>query len=192
MDDANQAWVALTFTPQDGNSSWRVRSAQLDEGLNELYSLRLELVIESADAEPVQMLGTSVELSIARGTQQRKITGIVAMVEEGERAVNESWVRATLEVRPALEALRQRRDPRILQDKTVPQILAEVLNAELSGYQRSIDDRTSRSYATCEYRVQYDETDLDFCRRLMEEEGIVFWFDFDGDQEKLVLSDDGK
>ncbi len=192
MDDANRAWVALTFTPEDGDTSWRVRSAQLDEGLNELYSLRIELVSDSADAEPVQMLGTSVELAMARGTLQRKITGIVAMVEEGDRAENEAWVQATLEVRPALEALRHRRDTRIFQDKTVPQILSEVLEAGLSGYKRSVDDRTTRAYPTCEYRVQYDETDLDFCQRLMEEEGIVYFFEFEGDQETLVLTDDGK
>ena len=73
---------------------------------------------------------------------------------------------------------------------TVPDILEEVLNESLGGWNRSVDNRLSRTYPTCEYRVQYDESDFDFCQRLMEEEGIVYWFEFEGDAETMVLADD--
>lgn len=91
-------------------------------------------------------------------------------------------------IEPALEGLRHRVDTRIFQEKTVPEILEEVLGKALSDYHRSVELRLERTYPPCDYRVQYDESDFRFCERLMEEEGIVYFFEA-GDVETLVLSD---
>jgi type VI secretion system secreted protein VgrG len=93
-------------------------------------------------------------------------------------------------VEPAFEALRHRINTKIFQEKTAPEILEEVLNEGLGAYGRSVDNRLARAYPTCEYRTQYHESDLAFCERLMEEEGIVYWFEFEGEAETLVLADD--
>src|SRR5690606_7239529 len=49
-----------------------------------------------------------------------------------------------------------------------------------------------RSYPKREHCVQYQETDLDFAHRLMEEEGIFYAFDHEGDVEVVVLMDDNE
>ncbi len=188
-DTADRARVELRFSQGGEGGIWHVRAARLEEALNTPYALRLELLSEAAGVEPVAMLGTSIELSVTRDELERRVTGIVAALEEGEHEHDHKRVAVTLEVRPAVEALRHRRDTRIFQDMTVPEILEAVLGVGLSPYERSIDNRTSRTYPSCEYRVQYDETDLDFCQRLMEEEGIVYFFEFEGDKETLVLAD---
>src|SRR5262249_38822712 len=53
----------------------------------------------------------------------------------------------------------------------------------------AVDDRLRGSYATRVYCVQYRETDLEFVSRLMEDEGVTFWFTHGKDQHKLVLAD---
>ncbi len=186
-----RARVEVAFDRTDGSGPvWKVLSMRLVEGLNEPFAARVDVIAEEGDAEPVELLGRSVELTFTRDAVERRVMGIVAAVEEGEHGDERARVGAVVEVRPALEALRHRRNTRIFQDLTVPAILESVLSSGLSPHGRGVEDRTSRTYPTCEYRVQYEETDLAFCQRLMEEEGIVFFFEHEGDSELLVLADD--
>ena len=179
--------VTLEFECDESASPWMVQAASLTEQLNETYTLLLQLATDDTDAEPVQMLGQPAKLTIIRGEMMRQVTGIVSEVQEG--STHPEMVTTALVVRPALEALRQRVNTKIFQSMTVPQILGEVLDEGLRPWSRAFDDRTSRAYPTCDYRVQYDESDLDFCHRLMEEEGIICWFELDGETETLVLAD---
>jgi len=169
--------------------AWVVTEAVFEERLSAPYELRAELYTEAADAEPVRLLGKAARLVIRLGDEARHVPGIVAAVGEPEQDTTDR-LRVTVIVRPALEALRHRVDTRIFQGATVPEILLEVLGAALGPYGRGVEDRTARSYRPCDFRVQYDESDLDFCHRLMEEEGIGYRFELEGDAETLVLLDD--
>jgi type VI secretion system secreted protein VgrG len=93
---------------------------------------------------------------------------------------------------PAFKLLSQQVDSRIFQDKTVPEILREVLEPALQVYDRVLDDTSIRlTYPKRDYCVQYGESDFDFACRLMEEEGIAYSFEFDADEgrETLTLTD---
>ncbi len=170
-----------------GGVNWIVQSATLIEKISDPYLLSVRLRTPDTDAEPSQMLGQSCTLTIVRGSSLRQVTGIISEIQEG--STYSETVTATLTVEPALEALRHRANTRIYQEMTVPDILELVLNEGLSEYQRSVELRLSRTYPTCEYRTQYNESDLAFCHRLMQEEGIFYWFEFEGSEEKLVLAD---
>ena len=159
----------------------------LKERLNEPYLLTARLATDSLDTEPVQMLGQSATLTFTRGSVMRQFTGIVSEVLEG--STHPEMLTTQITVEPAFRALAHRINTKIFQEMTVPDILEEVLNESLGAWNRSVDNRLSRTYPTCEYRVQYDESDLAFCHRLMEEEGIVYWFEFEGDAETMVLAD---
>src|SRR5699024_6258811 len=52
-----------------------------------------------------------------------------------------------------------------------------------------LEFRTSGSYRQWGYCVQYDETDFEFVSRLMEHEGLYYWFEHDAGQHKLVIAD---
>ncbi|MCZ7681705.1 MAG: contractile injection system protein, VgrG/Pvc8 family [Sandaracinaceae bacterium] len=93
-------------------------------------------------------------------------------------------------VEPAMALLALRQNTRMFQEKTAPQILEAVLGEALSPYGRSVQLELSGSYARREHCLQYQESDLDFVHRLMEEEGIAYAFDLEGDVEVLVLRDD--
>ena len=179
--------VELLFECSASSVTWTVRKADLREHLNEPFELGLALTTDDTDAEPSQMLGQPASLTITRGEMMRQVTGIVTAIEEG--STHPQLVTSNITIVPALEALRHRVNTKIFQEMTVPDILEEVLGESLGAWSRSVDNRLSRTYPTCEYRVQYNESDLDFCQRLMEEEGIVYWFEFEGEAETLVLAD---
>lgn len=78
-------------------------------------------------------------------------------------------------------------DCRIFQNKTVPDIIKAVFAAR--GYS-AFDDQTQGPFASREYCVQYRESDFNFVSRLMEEEGIFYYFKHAQDKATMVLMDD--
>jgi type VI secretion system secreted protein VgrG len=93
-------------------------------------------------------------------------------------------------VRPWLWYLTRRTDLRIFQNKKVIDIIKEVMGEY--GFSGDLDDQLSGAYEEREYCVQYRETDFDFISRLMEEEGIYYYFSHVSDTEKMVLVDGSK
>lgn len=179
--------VVLGFDCETLGVSWTVLTASFEERLNSPFCLRLSIATDDLAAEAVNLLGETCSFTFERGSMYRRVTGIVA--EVGEYHTIDNRVHCDLVITPALELQRHKLNTRIFQQKTVPEILEEVLEADLSDYDRNVELRLTRDYPTCEYRTQYNESDLDFCQRLMEEEGIIFWFEFDDDTENLVLAD---
>ena len=186
-DSMETEHVILSFECDASSALWTVQAASFTERLNEPYSLLAQLATDDLDTEPVLLLGQPAKLTISRGSMMRQVAGIVSEVQEG--STHPEMVTTNIVIVPAFEALRHRNNTKIFQDMTVSDILDEVLNEGLGAYDRSVDNRLSRTYPTCEYRVQYNESDFSFCNRLMEEEGIIFWFEVDGDAETMVLAD---
>jgi type VI secretion system secreted protein VgrG len=127
---------------------------------------------------------TVVHIANASGGA-RYFNGIVtdfAHVGYGERSHE---YRAVL--RPALWLLTRRADCRIFQKKSTPDIFAAV--CQQAG---SIPHRLalSATYEPWEYRVQYRESDFDFVSRLLEHEGIFYYFEHSAGKHELVLTDD--
>src|SRR5690606_30143634 len=89
-------------------------------------------------------------------------------------------------VRPWLWYLTQTTDSKIFQEKSVPDVIREVL----ADYEFPSEFKLSGSYRTWEYCVQYQETDFAFISRLMEHEGIYYWFRHEDGKHVLVLTDD--
>lgn len=79
------------------------------------------------------------------------------------------------------------RDSRVFQEMTVVDIVTKVLD---KGAVSDTEWRTSASYATRPYTAQYRESDWDFVERLLEEEGIYYWFEHDEGASKIVFGDD--
>ncbi|MBO3034999.1 type VI secretion system tip protein VgrG, partial [Burkholderia pseudomallei] len=92
----------------------------------------------------------------------------------------------TLELRSWLSFLAENRNSRIFQNMSVPQIVEQVFQGhQRNGYRFELEG----TYEPREYCVQFQETDLNFVKRLLEDEGIYFWVEHEPDRHVVVISD---
>ncbi|MBR8064051.1 type VI secretion system tip protein VgrG [Burkholderia ambifaria] len=153
--------------------------------LGRLFEFRIEALADSHSLSLKDMLGKPVTVRIEQQDRStRYLNGIVARATlAGRRA--ERHYGYELIVRPWLWLATRRSDCRIFQNRTVPDIVQEVL----APYRFPIESKLTESYVPREYCVQYNETDTAFVSRLMEFEGIYFHFRHSADNHTLVLCD---
>jgi type VI secretion system secreted protein VgrG len=153
------------------------------EAISELFAFQLELLSEDSKIDFASLLGSKISFGVAgpEGAEKRFIQGIVTAFAQLPSRERVAHYRAT--VSPSVWKLTRKRQSRIFQQKTVPDILKEVL----TGFDANYDLRGS--YTPREYCVQYRESDFEFASRLMEEEGIFYFFKHASDGDKLMLAD---
>ena len=159
------------------------------EELGRSSDFELTAISPKADINPSDLLGKSVtvKLELAKGGP-RYFNGYVTRFTQGGIVGRQFEYR--MMVRSWLWFLTRTTDCRIFQDKNVPDIIKDVFADHPVAV---FDDGLTASYAQRTYCVQYRETDFDFVSRLMEEEGIYYYFEHsDGKHTlKLVDSDSG-
>jgi type VI secretion system secreted protein VgrG len=92
-----------------------------------------------------------------------------------------------LELRPWIWLLSHSLDSRIFQELTIPEIIEKVFKDKngFSDYRSSLKG----TYEKQTYCVQYRESDFDFVTRLMEQEGIYYYFEHEQGKHTLILAD---
>ena len=116
---------------------------------------------------------------------ERKIHGICNRF--AQHGKDEDLTSYEAEMVPWLWFLSLNQDCKIFQQKTVLEILQEVFGKYEAA---DFEIQCVESYQPLEYCVQYRESDLDFVSRLMEREGIFYFFQHSAEGHKLVLADD--
>ena len=155
------------------------------EELGRLFSYELQLNSLDANIDLNQLLGKpmSIGLQLADGGE-RYFHGIVARCSQNIDQGQFASYQVTL--RPWLWLLSRTSDCRIFQNLSIPQIIKQVFRD--LGFS-DFEDALSRPYREWEYCVQYRETSFDFVSRLMEQEGIYYFFRHEQDRHVLVLAD---
>lgn len=155
------------------------------EELGRLFNYELQLTSLDANIDLNQLLGKpmSVGLQLADGGE-RHFHGIVARCSQNIDQGQFASYQVTL--RPWLWLLSRTSDCRIFQNLSIPQIIKQVFRD--LGFS-DFEDALSRPYREWEYCVQYRETSFDFVSRLMEQEGIYYFFRHEQDRHVLVLAD---
>jgi type VI secretion system secreted protein VgrG len=157
------------------------------EALSRPFLFRVTLQTDSAETPVRDLLGEAVTLFIgAKGDpDERFIHGHVRRIarHHDTNSVTPVW---HAEIVPALWFLSRKADCRIFQNVTVLDVLAKMFKEH--GVQFT-DKRTTSTYPTMKYCVQYRETALDFVSRLMEENGIFYWHEFEKSKHTLVFTD---
>src|SRR5829696_965352 len=159
------------------------------EGISQLFRIEAELLHEETAAgyephvvDPKSLLGKSVTILVnARDGESREFTGIVNEFTQGTRHTRFSHYK--ISIVPHVWLLTQKHQSRIFQQKNVPDILKKVFE----GFEFKFALQTT--YEPRNYCVQYRETDFDFASRLMEEEGIFYYFEHTDGKHKIVFGD---
>ncbi|MCO7630602.1 type VI secretion system tip protein VgrG [Pseudomonas guariconensis] len=155
------------------------------EELGRLFDYELQLTSDDPAIDLNQLLGKPMSLSLQLNLGSwRYFHGIVARCSQAVDKGQFASYRVTL--RPWLWLLTRTSDCRIFQHQSAPQIIKQVFRD--LGFS-DFEDALSRSYREREYCVQYRETSFDFVSRLMEEEGIYYFFRHEQDRHVLVLAD---
>jgi type VI secretion system secreted protein VgrG len=156
------------------------------EAISSLSSFSVRLLSEQPDRVfPEKILGlpASIALEMADGTR-RFFHGYVNRFSRGEDGPRFTEYQA--QIVPWLWFLTLTTDCRIYQDLAVPEILQQVFKD--NGY---LDFRPvlTGEHVRRDYCVQYRESDFHFVSRLMEEEGIWYYFEHTQDRHTLVYTD---
>jgi type VI secretion system secreted protein VgrG len=180
---ANQPRFTLTV---DGDQhDLKVLEFTGKEAISQTYRFDLELVSERPDIELESLLHRQAFLSF--DTQGSGIHGQIFRVGQGDSG--KRLTRYQVSLVPRLTYLDQRINQRIFQHKSVPVIIAQIL--EDHGIQRdAFAFQLGSDYPDREYCVQYAESDLEFIQRLCAEIGIHFHFQHSPDGHLLVFGDD--
>ena len=189
MGKATQEGRILKIQTSLGEDYFLINKVEGTEGISQLYNLEIEILHDSekeskkAKGKDINsVLGQAATISLTqRDGGARYFNGIFNFFKLTGRTPDYSFYNATLV--PQVWELTQISQSRIFQQKSVPDILKEVFK----GYQVKFE--LQWSYKPRNYCVQYDETDFDFASRLMEEEGICYYFEFSNTAETLIISD---
>lgn len=178
---ANQRLVDVV-TPL-GDAMW-FRQMSGTEALSELFEYDVTFHSKKSGLSAKAMLGKDVTLKIETNSKGvRHFNGLCTRFASGGR--EGEHMTYTAKLRPWLWIASRASDCKIFQRKTVPQIIDEVL--EPYGKPKN---KLTKAYRQWEYCVQYQETDLNFVMRLMEHEGIYFYFEHRAGVHEMVLVDD--
>ncbi|MEM8577366.1 MAG: type VI secretion system tip protein TssI/VgrG [Pseudomonadota bacterium] len=167
-------------------SPTNLKNARVIEQLSTLTETTIEFLSSNHALDLQDMLGKSVTLiQEDEDKSERYFTGTCISVEYV--GLYQGMSHFVAELRPWLWFLTRTRENRIFQEKSVLDILKDVLGKY--GFWADVKNSCSASYKPRTYCVQYAETDFDFICRLMEEEGIYYFFIQDGKRLKMVLAD---
>jgi type VI secretion system secreted protein VgrG len=157
------------------------------EELSRLFRYDLDMLSEKGQITAKDIVGKPVtwQVNSPAATGPRYFHGHVSRFVAG--AVRPHGLRHyQAEVVPWLWFLTRTTDCRIFQNQTAPDIIEKIFkDLGFSDYQRSLRG----SYSKREYCVQYRETDFAFVSRLMEQEGIFYFFRHENGKHTLVLAD---
>jgi len=158
------------------------------EELGRLFQFELELLSKKPDIKFEDLLGQNVTIRLdLPDRKNRYFNGFVTRFNQSDVNTEEDYTPYSATISPWLWFLTRTADCRIFQNKTVPDIIKEIFRDH--GF-TDFEDKLTGTYRNWEYCVQYRETDFNFVSRLMEQEGIYYFFKHEENKHMLVLADD--
>jgi type VI secretion system secreted protein VgrG len=161
------------------------------EGLSRLYTFHLELLSQKESIDFSKVLGKKavITLATAKPSTPRYMHGYVSRFAQS--GFDPNFYHYHVEIVPWLWFLTRQADCRIFQQKSVPQIVSAIFDQQKDkshkpDYKMNVN---AGDYETLEYCVQYRETSFNFVSRLLEQEGMFYYFEHTKDSHTLVVAD---
>ncbi|CCG20116.1 Rhs element Vgr protein [Taylorella asinigenitalis 14/45] len=162
------------------------RSMSGNEALSSIYEFKLDFVSKDKNFDARTLIGKELTLTVNSGHNNRYLSGLVTQAKRvGQETTTERYFIFEAIIRPWLWLATKTNHYKIFQKKNIPQVIKETLE----DYPFEIEIKTEESYREWGYCVQYDETDYEFVSRLMEHEGMYYWFEHSDGKHKLIITD---
>lgn len=181
----NRRLIKLTTVARDEQELLLERFSGT-ESLSELFSFELSMISRDAGLELKSQIGQPAQLAIELATgESRFINGYISAFSlEGSDG---GLARYSATLSPWLWMLSRRVDSRIFQEQTIEAVIRTVFAAY--GALPDFEFQLSQPLKTHSYITQYRESDLNFVLRLLEHEGLFFYFDHNQEKHTLTILD---
>jgi type VI secretion system secreted protein VgrG len=167
-----------------GGQPFEVVAMSGEESVSRLFRFDFTCRLNVGETSPDALIAEEARIVLYDSFGRvRAMGGLVTDVEE--RISDEGSAELAVTVRPHAYVLSLGRECRVYQDKSVVDIVKEVLARSAQKTRWEVVS----SYAKHEYCAQYREDDWTFAVRMCEEEGIYFWFEHEGGSTTLVFAD---
>ncbi|MDX1926020.1 MAG: type VI secretion system tip protein TssI/VgrG [Pirellulaceae bacterium] len=157
-----------------------------EDKLGRPFNFNVEVLSTKADLSPYDMVGKTMAVELkSKSGDSRFFHGIISrFLNVGNAGGLQLY---QLELRPWIWLLSHSLDSRIFQELTIPEIIGKVFKDKngFSDYKLKLQG----TYEKQTYCVQYRESDFDFVTRLMEQEGIYYYFEHEKGKHTVVLAD---
>ncbi|KPA14914.1 Rhs element Vgr protein, subgroup, partial [Candidatus Magnetomorum sp. HK-1] len=164
-----------------------------EEYISDIFSFELTMISEDHQIAFKDIIGKNVTISIKLlDNKWRYINGIISRFSQGKEIKSEKsnkplYACYFATVVPQLWLLNKSINSKIFQEKTVDEIIVDVLEKKIDQIETQL-----KTYPIKEYYVQYQESDFNFVSRLMEEYGIYYYFKHEKNQHIMVITDSNK
>lgn len=177
----------ITVTPPAGAESlmfWKLNGTEV---MSRSFALNVTMLSEDGNIDRRALLGKPLTIKVpTQSLQPRYFNGKITEVNlQSTELDGVRYAVYLLKIESDLWPLLRDRNQRIFQNQRVPDIIKTVL----SEYGVKTEDKLTGDYRNWEYCVQYQESSYNFISRLMELEGIYFYFRHEADSHTMVLMD---
>ncbi|MGF1688514.1 type VI secretion system tip protein VgrG [Photobacterium japonica] len=195
MKKASQDNNILKIETPLGKDVFHITKAEIQEGISMLFSIQAHVYTNGQLISANDIIGQSVSITLLNtiddAVVEKYYNGIVTAIRSaGSRvpsmAEGEKYQDYVLEISPGCQFLSQRSNCRIFQKLNV----IEIVKGILAEHGVRVKTQLIQTYPIYDYKVQYHESDLDFVHRLLEQEGIFYFFQHEKDAHYLILADD--
>jgi len=156
------------------------------EGISRLSNFDLDLLSHDPDIRFEDIIGKRVTLRVTLGSDKKRyFNGFISRFMQTGSDRGLANYRATMV--PWTWFLTRTSDCRIFQKKTIPAIIEQVFkDLGFTDYKLQLQG----SFEPRDYCVQYRETDFNFVSRLMEQYGLLYFFEHEKGKHTLVIAND--
>jgi len=176
--------VTVTLHVADVAAELTIHALSGAEGMSALYAFDLDVTSGSAAIDLDAAVGKPAAITFAHGDRRRVVHGMVSAFEQDETD-EQHLTRYHVRVVPRAWLLSQGSRSRIFSGLTSGEVIERVLGDAGIPHRKSLQGASIPK----EMRVQYQESDWSFLCRIMEEEGIFYFFEHDEDGCTLVVAD---
>jgi len=184
MSELTQDQRSIAITTPLAKDELLLTSFEGTEYISDLFEFQIEVLSKNHAIKPEQLIGKTVTINI-QNDQKRTFNGYISRFTYGEvKADNLRTYRMTMV--PWLWFLSKTNNHRIFQEKNTKDIISQVFKD--LGF-NDFDYKATGNPAPREYCVQHNESDLNFVSRLLEEDGIAYYFEQKGDKHVMHIVD---
>ncbi|MBU2114234.1 MAG: type VI secretion system tip protein VgrG [Gammaproteobacteria bacterium] len=193
MQQATQDENSISISTPLGKDALILTRFVYHEAMSELFNIKADVFSNGQSIKQDELIGKEVTITLQLGKKkQRYLHAVVADVTAlGERvsedAAGGEYRDYALKLVPAAWYMQHRVNSRIFRAKNVLKIVEQIAGEH--GVKIDVAAKIQASYPDYDFKVQYQESDFNFIARLLQQEGIFYYFEHTQSSHKLILAD---